>query len=77
MAWRILVTVFYGSVFGAIMAGPEPEAGAGLVLLISLWAAAPLVGFLVGRWWLALAFALILTGTANGLDPGYDTPVAI
>lgn len=76
MAWRILLTVIYGSAFGAIVAGPEPEAGAGLVLLIATWSAAPPVGFVVGRWWVVLAFILVLIGTAIGGNPGYDTPVA-
>ena len=38
--------------------------------VLALWLAAPIVGFLVGRWWILLAVAGLLIGHAIGWDPG-------
>ncbi len=69
MVWRVLLTALYAVVAGALMAldnhGTDiPDAVSVAVLL-----AAPVVGFLVGRWWAVLAVLGVVVGRSMGWDP--------
>jgi hypothetical protein len=68
--WRILLTVLYTGLFGALMALENSNPGMSDVPLLATWLAAPVVGFLVGRWWVLLAVAGEIIGRAIGWDPG-------
>ncbi len=69
VAWRILLTAAYGVAFGAVLALHNHGTGGGDAVTAVVWALAPVVGFLVGRWWVALAFLGALVGHAIGWDP--------
>jgi hypothetical protein len=68
--WRVLLTVLYAGVLGGLMALENSNPGMFDIPLLTAWLAAPLVGFLVGRWWVLLAVAGELIGRAIGWDPG-------
>lgn len=70
MTWRILLTVLYASVLGGLMAVGNSNPGMSDIPLLAAWLAAPVVGFLVGRWWVLLAVAGAIIGRAIGWDPG-------
>lgn len=69
MAWRVLLTVAYAAAFGAVLALHNLEPGVGEAPAIVVFALAPVVGFLVGRWWVLLAVVGPLAGHAIGWDP--------
>jgi hypothetical protein len=68
--WRVLLTVLYAGVLGALMALENSDPGMSDIPLLAAWLAAPVVGFLVGRWWVLLAVAGQIIGRAIGWDPG-------
>jgi hypothetical protein len=70
MLWRVLLTALYGCVFGALVALENFDPGMSDAPLIAISIAAPLIGFLVGRWWVVLAVIGVLAGRAIGWDPG-------
>lgn len=67
--YAIPLTVVYSAAFGAAMAA-DNQGHDVATLLFTLWAAAPVVGFLVGRWWVVLAVIGTLVGHAIGWDRG-------
>ena len=67
MIWRALLTVAYALVYGAVMALDNSE-GVSDVLLVAVWLLAPVVGFLVGRWWVVLAVLGPVLGRMIGWD---------
>lgn len=67
--YGIALTVIYGLAFGAAMTAGN--LGHDMpTLSFTLWIAAPVVGFLVGRWWVVLAVIGMLVGHAIGWDRG-------
>jgi hypothetical protein len=68
--WRVLFTVFYAGVLGGLMALENSNPGMSDAPLLAAWLAAPVVGFLVGRWWVLLAVTGGIVGRAIGWDPG-------
>jgi len=68
--WRVLLTVLYAGVLGALMALENSNPGMSDIPLLAALLAAPVVGFLVGRWWVLLAVAGGIVGRAIGWDPG-------
>lgn len=70
MIWRVLLTALYAGVLGALMALENSDPGMSDIPLLAAWLAAPVVGFLVGRWWVLLAVAGQVIGRAVGWDPG-------
>ncbi|HEV7399657.1 MAG TPA: hypothetical protein VGN84_05245 [Solirubrobacterales bacterium] len=70
MIWRILLTVLYTGVLGALMALENFHPGAFEAPLLVIWLAAPVVGFLVGRWWVVFAVVGAIFGRAIGWDVG-------
>jgi hypothetical protein len=70
MVWRVLLVVAYGVAFGTLMALDNRGDGVTDALLIAVWAAAPVVGFLVGRWWAVFAVVGLLVGRTIGWEPG-------
>lgn len=69
MGWRILLTVGYAGLLGALMALDNSGDVADWVWVVA-WLAAPVVGFLVGRWWVALAVLGAVLGRTIGWDAG-------
>ena len=70
MLWRILLTVLYASAFGAVMALENFHPGMPDAPVLVIWLLAPVVGFLVGRWWVVFAVAGAIFGRAIGWDAG-------
>ena len=70
MLWRVLLTVLYASAFGAVMALENFHPGMSDAPLLVIWLVAPVVGFLVGRWWVVFAVAGAIFGRAIGWDAG-------
>jgi len=68
--WRVLLTVLYAGVLGALMAFENSDPGMSDVPLLAAWLAAPVVGFLVGHWWILVSVAGVIIGRAIGWDPG-------
>lgn len=68
MIWRVLLTAAYGIALGALLALDNFESGTSDVPLLVLWVAAPVVGFLVGRWWVVLAVLGAMVGHVIGWD---------
>lgn len=68
--WRVLLTVLYAGVLGVLMVLENSNPGMSDIPLLAAWLAAPVVGFLVGRWWVLLAVAGAIIGRAIGWDPG-------
>jgi hypothetical protein len=68
MAWRVLLTALYAGVLGALMALDNSVDVPDALWLIA-WLAAPVVGFLVGRWWAILAVVGAIVGRTIGWDP--------
>ena len=68
MTWRVLLTAAYAMAFGALLA-LDNTAEVSNVLLVGAWLLAPVVGFLVGRWWVVLAVLGPIVGRAVGWDP--------
>jgi hypothetical protein len=73
--WRLLLTALYGGICGALVAYENfhPEVSSTPYLVASL--AAPVVGFLVGRWWVVLAVLGVLVGRTIGWDAGENDGV--
>jgi hypothetical protein len=69
VAWRALLTVLYAAAFAALMALDNYGVDVPPILAIGLWVLAPVVGFLVGRWWVLLVVVAALAGRAIGWDP--------
>ena len=69
MGWRVFLAVAYGCALGGTMALENLHPGMSDAPLLVLWLAAPVVGFLVGRWWVLLAVAGLLIGRTIGWDP--------
>lgn len=67
MIWRVLLVVVYGGAWAVLAAlhngflGLEAPAS-------FLWLAAPVVGFLIGRWWALFAIFGWLVGSIVGWD---------
>jgi hypothetical protein len=72
MSWRILLAALYATVLGGLMAWENSDPGMSDVPLLVAWLSAPVVGFLVGRWWVAFAVVGALVGRAIGWDPGQN-----
>ena len=70
MAWRILLAGLYAVVLGALMALENSNPSMSDVPGLVLWLAAPVIGFLVGRWWVLFVVAGVIFGRAIGWDPG-------
>jgi hypothetical protein len=70
MAWRILLVALYAGIFGAVVALENSSPGMSDVPALVLWLMAPVVGFLVGRWWVLLAVVGVIVGRTVGWDPG-------
>jgi hypothetical protein len=69
---RILLTVLYSIVIGGLMVWENFDPGMSDVPLLVAWVSAPVVGFLVGRWWVLSAVVAALVGRAIGWDPGQN-----
>ena len=69
MAWRVLLTLFYALISGALMALENYHPSMPGWPIILVWLAALVVGFLVGRWWVLLAVVGVLVGRTIGWDP--------
>lgn len=70
MVWRVLLSVLYACGFGALMALENFHPGMSDFPLLIGWLAAPIVGFLVGRWWVVFAVVGAIFGRAIGWDAG-------
>jgi hypothetical protein len=70
VTWRVLLTALYAGVLGTLLALENSNPGMSNVPMVAAWLAAPLVGFLVGRWWALLAVAGAIIGRAIAWDPG-------
>jgi hypothetical protein len=68
--WRVLLTVLYAAVTGALMAYENFHPDMSSAPYAVAWLAAPVVGFLVGRWWVVLAVLGVVAGRAIGWEPG-------
>ncbi len=64
---RVALTLFYAIVLGTVMALDNLDDLPAFIPL-AVWALAPLVGFLVGRWWVVLAVLSGLIGLTIGWD---------
>lgn len=69
MIWRALLTALYAATLGALMALDNFGHDVPTFLALGVWLMAPVVGFLVGRWWVLLAVGGVLAGRAIGWDP--------
>jgi hypothetical protein len=69
MPWRVLLTVLYGAVVGLLLALENFHPGMSSAPLFVTWLAAPVVGFVVGRWWVVAAVFGVLIGRVVGWDP--------
>lgn len=67
MNMRVALTVLYGVVLGAVLALDNFVAMPD-ILKVAVWLLAPVVGFLVGRWWAVLAVVGALVGRAIGWE---------
>ena len=68
MRTRIVLTLLYAIALGAVMAlGNLVDLPA--IVPVAVWVMAPLVGFLVGRWWVVLAVLGAFVGQSIGWDP--------
>lgn len=70
MAWRILLMGLYAIAFGAVMALENSNPSMSDVPGLVLWLAGPVIGFLVGRWWVLFAVVGVVFGRAVGWDSG-------
>ena len=70
MPWRVLLTALYAGVFGAVMALENFHPGMSGIPLLAVLVIAPVVGFLVGRWWVLFAVIGAVAGRAIGWDAG-------
>jgi hypothetical protein len=70
MAWRVLLTALYSSVLGAVMALENSHPGMSEIPLLAVLLMGPVVGFLVGRWWVLFAVIGAIVGRAIGWDAG-------
>jgi len=70
MALRILLTGLYAVAFGAVMAFENANPSMSDLPALVLWLAGPVIGFLVGRWWVLFAVTGVIFGRAIGWDPG-------
>jgi hypothetical protein len=68
--WRILLTALYASAFGAAMALENAHPGMPDAPVLAIWLLAPVVGFMVGRWWVVFAVVGMIFGRAIGWDAG-------
>lgn len=68
--WRVLLTAVYAGVLGVLIALENSSSGTSDIPLLVAWLAAPVVGLLVGSWWVLLAVVGALVGRAIGWDPG-------
>ena len=64
---RVALTLLYAIALGAVTALDNIDDLPAIVPLAA-WALAPLVGFLVGRWWVVLAVLGALVGRPIGWD---------
>lgn len=69
MIWRVLLTVLYAGALGLLKALGNSDSGMSDIPLLAVWLAGPVVGFLVGRWWVLLAVAGEIIGRAIGWNP--------
>lgn len=70
MIWRVLLTALYASALGALMALENFNPGMSDTPMLAAWLVAPVIGFLVGRWWVLFAVVGALAGRAIGWDSG-------
>jgi hypothetical protein len=70
VTWRIALTAFYAITCGALLVLENFNPGMSDVPLLAAWLAAPVVGFLVGRWWVLLVVLAVLVGRSIGWDAG-------
>jgi len=68
MIWRVLLAVLYAGTFGVLMALENLNPGMPDAPLLAVWLVAPVVGFLVGRWWVLFAVIGALAGRVIGWD---------
>jgi len=64
---RVALTLLYAIALGAVMALDNLD-DLPAIIPLAAWALAPLVGFLVGRWWAVLAVFGGLIGRPIGWD---------
>lgn len=70
MIWRVLLTAVYAGAFGALVALENFIPGISDTPLLAVWLVAPVIGFLVGRWWVLFAVIGALAGRVIGWDSG-------
>jgi predicted outer membrane lipoprotein len=70
MIWRVLLAVLYACVFGILTALENFHPGMPDAPLLVVWLVAPVVGFLIGRWWVVFAVVGAIVGRAIGWDAG-------
>lgn len=70
MSWRVLLTALYSCVLGAVMVLENSHPGMPGIPLFALLLMGPVVGFLVGRWWVLFAVTGAIVGRAIGWDTG-------
>ena len=70
MLWRLLLVVLYAAAFGTLMALENFHPEMSGTPLLAVWLLAPVVGFLVGRWWVLFAVVGAIVGRAIGWDAG-------
>jgi len=68
--WRVFLAALYASAFGAVMALENFNPGMSDAPLLGIWLVAPVIGFLVGRWWVLFAVVGALVGRTIGWDAG-------
>jgi hypothetical protein len=69
VSWRVILTALYGAVIGLLMALENFHPEMSSAPLLVAWLIAPVVGFLVGRWWVVAAVFGVLAGRLIGWDP--------
>jgi len=67
MDTRVALTLLYAVVLGAVLA-LDNFVGVPDILKVAVWLLAPVVGFLVGRWWVVLAVLGALVGRVIGWE---------
>lgn len=70
MTRRVPLALGYAGALAVVMALANIGPGISGAPLVVVWIVAPVVGYLVGRWWVLLALVGVLMGRTIGWDPG-------